>query len=494
MTRHRNNPVSRKKPFLMKGVSLLGNFALTAALVLGARDSRANVALPSVFGSHMVLQQEKPVRIWGTAQPGQAVTVTLGASRAVATPNAAGKWEVTFPPLKAGGAPLTLTATQGNTVTLNDILVGEVWVCSGQSNMEFCLGKAEHGREEATAANHPDLRLLMVPKGMAPTPQANFKGAWAACTPMSPGTVFAKPFDTPPPGSNGIGCGGFSAVAYFFGRELQKQLGVPVGLIEASWGGTRIEPWTPPSAPNSRTIFNSMIAPLQPLGIRGVIWYQGESNANDGMGYAGKMKTLIGGWRQGFKQGDFPFYYVQIAPFTFRLGHDTLPVFWEAQASVLSVTNTGMASTQDIGNLLDIHPTNKLDVGKRLALQALAKTYGRNVPCSGPTFRQLTPQGESLRVTFDNAGSGLVSRDGKPLSNFEVIDANGTGWKPAKAEISGTDSVVLSAAGVKHPVAMRFGWYSGAQPNLSNKEGLPAMTFRAGQPPSLPPPPNAKRS
>jgi len=234
-----------------------------------------------------------------------------------------------------------------------------------------------------------------------------------------------------------------------------------------------------------------MIAPLQGFGIRGVIWYQGESNSHDGAIYTEKMKALIGGWRNGFKQGDFPFYYVQIAPFLFRMGHDTLPIFWEAQTAALAIPNTGMIGTQDIGTPNNIHPPNKLDVGKRLALLALAKTYGKNVVFSGPTFAKLIVQGDTLRITFDNVGTGLVSRDGKPLTYFEVSDANATGWKPAKAVIEGTDTVVLRAAGVTHPVAVRFGWWSGAQPNLSNKEGLPALTFRAGELPKPLPPPSA---
>ena len=473
----------------LKSVKTLNNIVLAAALGMGAQSAWAKVSLPAVFGSHMVLQQDKPIHIWGTAQPGQAVTVKLGAVQQQGQTDAAGKWAVTFSPLKAGGAPLTLTATQDNTVTLDDILVGEVWVCSGQSNMQMGLSACANGKAEAAKADHPQIRLLLVPPCTSRSPQPDFKGAWVVCSPTSNDTASTTATGTSTTSNNAVGCGAFSAVAYFFGRDLQRELGVPVGLIDASMGGTRIEPWTPPvgNKPTGQTTYNAMIAPLLPLSIRGVIWYQGEANSTDGAIYTEKMKALIGGWRKAFKQDDFPFYYVQISPFLFRIGRETLPIFWEAQAAALAIPNTGMIGTQDIGTTNNIHPPNKLDVGKRLALLALAKTYGRHVVYSGPTFKQLTPQNNTLRVTFDNVGGGLVSRDGKPLTYFEVMDAAGTGWKPAKAEIAGTDTVVLSAVGVAHPVAMRFGWYSGAQPNLANKDGLPCLTFRAGEPPKPPP-------
>lgn len=452
-------------------------FILTAAVTLDAA-----VTLPSVFSDHMVLQQGKPIRLWGWAQHSQTVEVTLGTDQAQAKADASGKWEVTFPARTAGEGPLTLKVTQGNTITLEDILIGEVWLCSGQSNMGMNLIGCDNGKEEVTKADYPHIRLLMVPPSVARVPGTKFKGAWAPCTPSDPTLT----------GTNAVGSGAFSAVAYFFGRELHRELNVPVGLIDASMGNTRIEGWIPPGLPNAAsgyTMYNAMIAPLEGFGIRGVLWYQGESNSHDGAAYAAKLKTLISGWRARFQQGDVPFYFVQIAPFLFRMGHDTLPIFWEAQTAALALPNTGMIGTQDIGTPNNIHPTNKLDVGKRLALLALAKTYGKNVVCSGPTFSNLTAQGDTLRLTFANVGTGLASRDGKPLTHFEVIDANGTGWKPAKAVISGTDAVVLSAAGVTRPVAMRFGWDSGAQPNLANKERLPAMTFRAGEAPKPVPSP-----
>ena len=226
-----------------------------------------------------------------------------------------------------------------------------------------------------------------------------------------------------------------------------------------------------------------MIHPLHPFALRGAIWYQGESNATEGMLYAERMKALIGGWRQVWGEGDFPFYYVQIAPYTYGFDPEMIGEFWEAQSAAQAVPNTGMAVINDIGNLKNIHPANKQEVGRRLALWALAKTYGQEkLVYSGPTFKSLAIDGNKLRLTFDHTGSGLASRDGKPLSWFEVIGADEGGFVKAQAQIEDS-TVVLSAPDVKHPVAMRFAWSMLAEPNLMNAEGLPAGAFRAGKEP-----------
>lgn len=506
-------------------LAVLGGLAVTAA---------ADVRLPHVFSSHMVLQQEKPVIVWGWAAPGESVTVVLGDASQQVQANERGEWKASLPSMKAGG-PYTMSVSGSSKVEFEDVMVGEVWLCSGQSNMEMGVGVSRDAKAEIAAANYPGIRLLKVTKSWKPMPESDIEGTWKACTPES---IAAD------------GWGGFSACAYYFGRELHTKLNVPVGLIDSSWGGTRIESWTPPegfaavpglkeqydlvqlsdprtelhqqrldqvikdteawivaarkalternlvpamptypaellppqNVQQSTALYNGMIHPLHPFALRGAIWYQGESNATEGMLYTKRMKALIGGWRQVWSEGEFPFYFVQIAPYTYGFDPEIIGEFWEAQAAAQAVPNTGMAVINDIGNLKDIHPTNKQEVGRRLALWALAKTYGQNVLYSGPTFKALELQGDKLRVTFDHADGGLGSRDGQPLSWFEIIDENEGGFVKADARIEHS-AVVLSAPEVKHPVAMRFAWSMLAEPNLMNAEGLPAGAFRAGQEP-----------
>ncbi len=508
---------------------------MTIVLAVGAAFTfvaRAEVRLPKVFASHMVLQREKPLVVWGWAEPNETVTVQLASQSRRVQANERGEWKVVLPPMEAGG-PFTLTASGSNRVHYDDVMVGEVWLCSGQSNMEFGIGRGRDAEEEIAAAHYPKIRLLMVPNRWTPMPQDDMDGVWKVCSPQ---TVAEG------------GWNGFSAVAYFFGRELHQKLGVPVGLIDATWGGTRIQPWTPPegfaSVPSLKhdyelvqladprtplhqrrleqtldetahwldqakkaltqhtlvppmptypaellppdnvqdptALYNGMIHPLCPFALRGAIWYQGESNNGEGMLYADRMKALIDGWREIWGEGDFPFYYVQIAPYDYRGNPETTAELWEAQTAAQAIPHTGMAVVNDIGNLRDIHPKDKQDVGHRLALWARAKNYGEsNLVYCGPTFKALTIQGNTLRVSFDHVGGGLVSRDGKPLSWFEIIDADEGGFVPANARVDGS-TVVLSASGVKHPVAMRFAWSMLAEPNLMNAEGLPAGAFRAG--------------
>ncbi|MCC6823854.1 MAG: 9-O-acetylesterase [Verrucomicrobia subdivision 3 bacterium] len=502
----------------------------------------AEVRLPRVFGSHMVLQQEKPVQVWGWSAANETVTVTLGADTQAATANDRGEWKVTLPTRKAGG-PFTLKVSGSSSVVFEDVLVGEVWLASGQSNMEMGIGASRDGKEEIAAANYPGLRLFLVANRWSPEPQADV-AAW------KPGE--AQPDNhwkvcTPETVAEG-GWGGFSAAAYYFGRELHQKRHVPVGLIDATWGGTRIESWTPPEGfaavpalkseyelvqlgdprtpahqqrlqqtlqateqwlaaarqalvkqqlvpampaypaelqpphdvQNATALYNGMIHPLQPFPVRGAIWYQGESNSSEGRRYTERMKALIAGWRQVWADGDLAFFYAQIAPYDYGGNGERIGEFWEAQAEAQAIPNTGMAVLTDIGNLKDIHPANKQDVGRRLAAWALAKTYGQTeVVYSGPTFKALSLEGNQLRVTFDHVADGLASRDGKPLTWFEVIDADEGGFVKAEARIEGA-TVVLSAPEVKHPVAMRFAWNMLAEPNLMNTAGLPAGAFRAG--------------
>ena len=496
----------------------------------------AEVRLPHVFSSHMVLQQDKPLAVWGWGQPGETVTVQFLGESKQATANDHGEWKLVLAPQKAGG-PHTFTVSGSSTVKFDDVMVGEVWLCSGQSNMEMGMGAIKDAQKEIAAANYPGIRLLKVVKKWTPEPQSDIGGTWKVCSPQSVAEE---------------GWGGFSAAAYFFGRELHKELGVAVGLIDSSWGGTVIQTWTPPEgfaavpalkaeyervqladprtaahqqrleqtlketqqwvdaarkamagrtlAPpmptypaellpprdvqHATALYNGMIHPLCPFALRGAIWYQGESNLGDGPLYTERMKALIGGWRELWGTGEFPFYFVQIAPYNYGGNPETEAVLWEAQAAALAIPHTGMAVINDIGNLRDIHPANKQDVGKRLALWALAKDYGRpQLTYSGPTYKAMSLEGDKLRLTFDHVGGGLASRDGQPLNWFEVIDAEEGGFVKATARIDGA-TVLVSAPEVKHPVAVRYAWGMLAEPNLMNAEGLPAGAFRAGTVPA----------
>ena len=496
--------------------------------------AQAGLKLPAVIADHMVLQQGQSDPIWGWDDPGTTITVAFAGKTYTTTTGADGKWMVKLDPQTANATPQTLTVTGSATREVQDVLVGEVWLCSGQSNMEMGLGMVNNGAEEIAQADYPQIRLLMVPNRWTPAPQQDMEGVWKACSP----TNVAEG-----------GWNGFSATAYFFGRELHKKLGVPVGLIEPDWGGTRIESWTPPEGfaavpalkqeyeklqqadprneayqqrlskflgetadwlslaraaltnqvlvpampaypsellpphdlQNATALYNGMVFPLRPFGLRGAIWYQGEANVGEGMLYNDRMKALVTGWRQVWDEGVFPFYFVQIAPYNYGNHPQALPELWEAQAAAArEIPACGMAVINDIGNVSDIHPKNKQEVGRRLALLALAQTYGqKDIVSSGPTFKSLATEGDKLRVTFEHADGGLASRDGQPLTDFEIIDAEQGGFVKATAQIDGA-SVLLSAPGVEHPVAVRFAWDQLATPNLKNQSGLPAGAFRAG--------------
>lgn len=520
----------------MKHILVFAQAVALAGVLLIAASASADVTLPHVFGSHMVLQRDRAILVWGWADREEEVSVQIGDRPAViAAADKAGAWRVTLPAMRAGG-PFTVKVAGKNTITLDDVLVGEVWLCSGQSNMEMVVASCMNAQEEITAANHPQIRHIKVPKLTASVPAKDFPGQWQVCSPET--------------------AGGFTACGYFMARELQKSLDVPVGLVHSSWGGTRIEPWTTPAgfaqvpaladiqqmitkadlhsaeykdglgkyldklgawmqatrqsiaaedlitpmpefppdhvplgargSPHGQptTLYNAMIHPLVPFGIRGVIWYQGESNHTEGKLYTEKMKALVKGWRQLWSD-ELPFYYVQIAPFPYGNENPAvLAEFWEAQSAALEIPNTGMVVTTDIGDYKDIHPKNKQEVGRRLALLALKNVYGRSgVVCSGPAFKSMSLEGDKIRIRFDNIGGGLASRDGKPLDCFEIIGPEAD-WTQADAVLEG-DCVVLSSDKVKAPVAMRFAWEKSAQPNLMNREGLPASAFRSGKEPKI---------
>lgn len=483
-----------------KWLNVWRRVGVAAVLVLAAGGvARADVTLPSILGSHMVLQRDVECPIWGTAAADEEVTVEFAGQKQQAKADQNGAWLIKLQPLKANATGQTLTVRGKNTLSLDDVLVGEVWLCSGQSNMEWTVGQSANFDEEMSAANHPRIRHIKIPHVPAAKPESNVPSdGWKVC---SPDTVKH-----------------FTAVGYFFGRKIMQDLDVPVGLIGSNWGGTRIEPWTPPAGfkevpalkdiadkleglplkiqqrdkqdpkkvteainhQSALALYNGMIHPLLPVAIRGALWYQGESNNGEGMLYFEKMKALIGGWRSVWNSPNLPFYYVQLAPYGYKADPTNLPGIWEAQTAALSIPNTGMAVTNDIGNVKDIHPKNKQEVGRRLALWALAKTYGKpGIVYSGPLYKEMKVEGGKIRVSFEHAESGLKSRDDKPLSWFTIAGEDGK-FVEAQAAIDG-NTVVVSSSEVASPKTVRFAWSQDAEPNLCNTEGLPASAFRTSK-------------
>jgi sialate O-acetylesterase len=495
----------------------MARYILLLLLIL-PRLSRADVTLPALLTDNMVLQQKTTVALWGWAAPGEAVTVAASWQKAVAnaTADAQGNWLVRVPTTKAGG-PYTITIEGRNKLAINNVLLGEVWLCSGQSNMKFSVDKGpakwmtgvKNAADVIPQAHFPAIRMFTVAERVADAPQRDVAGNWVVC---SPETV-----------------GKFSAVAYFFGLEIHQNLNVPVGLIHSSWGGTPAESWTrrevletnpvlrpiltryalgltqrpayetalaawkqektdnpqatrpKPEEPLSATsnkspakLYNGMIRGLEPYTLRGVIWYQGESNAERAYQYRTLFPALIASWRQDWQQPNLPFYFVQIAP---HKGQN--PEIREAQLlSWQTVPHSGMVVTTDVGDSLDIHPRDKQTVGHRLALWALAKTYGeKSLPHSGPRYKAMQVRKGEARLTFDYA-EGLISRDGA-LREFTLAGPDSV-FRPAQARIVGR-TVVVSSPQVARPVAVRFGWAKSPIPNLFNGAGLPASPFRTDQ-------------
>ncbi|ESQ78300.1 sialate O-acetylesterase [Asticcacaulis sp. YBE204] len=474
--------------------------SLAVATTFAATGAYADVKLPNIISDHMVLQSGQPVAIWGTADAGEKVTVKLAGQTLRATAGTDGKWKVMLKPLTASATAAEMNIKGKNSLTVSDILIGEVWLASGQSNMEKPFRnqpgqKDVFGAEtELSLANNPQIRLFKIKKTRSNTPAPDVEGKWIVTTPQS------------------LDESRFSATAFVFGKNLHTTLKTPVGLIDSTWGGTRIEPWTAPegfaavsslkrytgNAPGTKVdntvaseLYNAMIAPIVPYGVKGAIWYQGESNITvpDFPGafgdYSDKMAALIGGWRSVFGQ-DLAFYYVQIAPHTYHIvrqnqvvSPEILPRMWEAQTDALRIPNTGMVVTTDlVDDLADIHPREKIIVGLRLAGLALAKTYKQSgLVINGPKFRAMTVENGKAVLSFDDIGGGLMAKDAKPLTWFNIRGADGV-WFPATATIEG-NTVVVSSPSVTTPVAVRFAWDEAARPNLMNKEGLPALPFRS---------------
>jgi sialate O-acetylesterase len=512
---------------------------LAVVLVLGTaclsgRPAQASVKPHGLIGDGMVLQQGMKVPIWGTADDGEEVTVRFQEQEKKSTTKD-GKWLVRLDNLKPGG-PYEMTIAGKNTLTLKNVLVGEVWVCSGQSNMWWTVALSADAQKNIEDSTNPMIHLFTVPDRPAPTPQHDVVGKWQEC---GPETVK-----------------NFSAVAYFFGRDIQKARNVPVGLIHSSWGGTVAEAWTsrgalegnpelkplaeqfdrarqtypkalaaynanreaelakykaavekakaegkkpppPPQPPqnpdinpNSPTaLYNGKIAPLQPYAIRGAIWYQGESNLGRAAQYQTLFPALIKDWRDTWGQGEFPFLFVQLAPFTKIVkepGESAWAELCEAQLlTSLRVPNTAMAVITDVGDENDIHPKKKEPVGARLALAALALAYGEKIVYSGPVYDTLKVEGDKAILGFKSVGGGMVAKDG-PLTGFAIAGADKK-FVNAEAEIEG-DKVVVKSPKVTKPVAVRFGWASCPVVNLCNKEGLPASPFRTDRPEQIPAP------
>jgi sialate O-acetylesterase len=467
-------------------------FVATFALAIGLCGVvSADVSLPKIFGDHMVLQQDREnVPVWGKASPGEKVVVVLGDAKGEATAGDDGKWMVRLKTPKASDKAYTLVIEGKNRVAFEDVLVGEVWVASGQSNMEWSVKQSDNPEKEAENAKFPQIRMIKVQHNAAAEPQDDVNAKWVVCSPES--------------------VPAFSAVGYFFARKLHQELKVPVGIISTNWGGTIAEAWTSretlendpdfdqilqrgkqfkPGQPNHASVlYNGMIHPIIPYGIRGAIWYQGESNRSRAQQYTKLFPAMIADWRKLWGQGDFPFYFVQLAPYKYDKNKDAqeLPELWEAQTKTLTASkNTGMAVTTDIGNLADIHPKNKQDVGARLALWALAKDYGKEVAFSGPIYESSAVEGNKIRVKFKYAESGLEAKSGDP--QLFTIAGEDQKFVPAKAQIDGATVVVWSDE-VAKPVAVRYGWTEWAEPekyNLYNKAGLPASPFRTDEFPQL---------
>lgn len=525
----------------MKSPTISNSLIALAILTLSSGILRADIRPNPLFTDGAVLQRDQAIPVWGTARDGEKVTVELGGQK-VSTTAKNGAWRVDLKPLGAGG-PLTMTLTGDNTVTVSNLLVGEVWICSGQSNMEWKFAACANAAEEGAKANYPKIRMFTVTKKTSIKPLPEAEGRWVECSPQT--------------------VNGFSGVGYFFARDLFLKLGVPIGMIHTSWGGTPAQAWTsieglskdsalssyrdsanaalakypaelaaypaklsefqtakatwektvskpyeeslkvwnatsakakqagqpippkpelaskapaPPKSPeggssNETTLFNGMLNPLIPYAIKGAIWYQGESNAKQARLYQSLFPAMIADWRAKWNQGNFPFLFVQIAPF-----NGQPPEIREAQFLTLAKSpNTAMAVTTDVGDAKDIHPKRKEPVGQRLALAARALAYGEKIEYSGPLYQSMKAKGNEIVLSFTHVGGGLVAKGG-PLKGFTIAGVDGK-FVPASAKIEGSN-ILVSAAGVTEPKAVRYGWDNVPDVNLFNQEGIPASPFR----------------
>lgn len=500
----------------MRSARCTGCLVSLFVFVFFSISALADVTLPSLLADHMVVQRGLPVHVYGMAAPNESIAVTFRGETQSTTADTLGRWSLYLSPGEAGG-PFQMVVKGANTIELNDILVGDVWVASGQSNMEFPMSDLANPMAEIAAAQYPKIRILRIEHRPSDYPRSDVEAkTWALCTPQSVAES--------------------SAVAYYFARDLYRKLNVPIGLVESFWGGTPAESWTSlhslaadaslmpvfaersqivdkreygillhqqedheldvataqaksegkpaPSRPwrpdfdawAPAALFNGMIAPLTLFPIRGVIWYQGEANSGERAPlYAHLFQTMISDWRRSWNEGDFPFLFVQIANWT--TGPDgRWPEVRDAQRKALALRNTAMAVTIDIGDPVNIHPKDKLDVGLRLARAARAIAYGEKLEWSGPLYRGFTRQDHAIRVWFDHA-DGLTAKGGAAVTGFEVAGADGK-YVAADAKVEGA-SVVVSSASVADPLSVRYAWADNPNCNLYNREGLPASPFLA---------------
>lgn len=472
--------------------------------------SAVSIRLGDVFGDHMVFQRDRRVAVWGSGEPGRTVEVSFSGRSKSTRVERDGAWSVLLEAMRENTRPEDMEARyrgrpgMSESTLIHDILVGDVWFCSGQSNMELGISAAENGAEEAMKADFPLIRYLLLNKTSAAVPTERIQASWKVCTPRN---VVQD------------GWGGLSAVAYNFAVRVQAVVGVPLAIIQSAFGGSRIHPWINPevlgrhpslrrfreellhaeakhrrdllSAPDAEHPFqrfkewdqlkpagtyNAMVHPLIRFPIKGVLWYQGESDVGDGTGYLPKMKALIEGFRRAWKDASLPFYFAQVAPWSYGKEED-LPRLWEAQYAAESIRNTAMAVTVDVGDAKDIHPVRKKPVGERLAFLALNRTYGRKgIPCRGPMVTKVSFKDGEAAVLFE-AGGDLATRDGKPPACFQVAGEDRV-FHEARAEARGKVAIVRSER-VNHPVSVRYAWYGTADAaNLCDTACLPARPFR----------------
>jgi sialate O-acetylesterase len=436
----------------------------------------AGIRLPSVISSNMVLQQQSGVGLWGWADPREKIFITSSWKNSVdsLTAPSDGRWKIKISTPAAGG-PYTITFKGYNTIVLENVMIGEVWVCSGQSNME--MSNTRQMMDEMPGSLNNNIRLFHIPRTSSAYPQDNCEGKWEIC--------------------NAESLRGFSAVGYFFGKKLQKDLNVPVALIESAWGGTPVEVWTPsnviendqvmkeaaaqlPATPwgphKPGVLYNGMIAPITDYTIAGAIWYQGEGNTGIPFSYQKTFSSMIGEWRKAFDK-EFPFYFVQIAPYTYGRQYEGALVM-EQQARTLSYPNTGMVVVTDlVDNINDIHPKNKYDVGLRLANLALGQTYHQNIsPYNSPMYKKMEINKNKVILFFDNAPNGFIVKDNEKPTEF-YISGNDKNFLPADVKIE-KDRIIVSNQQIANPVAVRFSFSNTGMSNVFSREGLPIAPFR----------------